>query len=86
VEPATNFRQQDPHEGEPASQRTEIRLLFDDEALYIGARMFDSLGAAGVRTGSPAETGTSTPTSSSSSSTRTTITSAGPFSRSTRRA
>ena len=40
VEPATDFRQQDPHEGAPASQRTEIRLLFDDQALYIGARMF----------------------------------------------
>ena len=50
VLPATDFRQQDPHEGEPAANRTEIRLLFDDEALYIGARMFDSLGAAGVRT------------------------------------
>jgi len=47
---ATDFRQQDPREGEPATQRTEIRLLYDDEALYIGARMFDSLGARGVQT------------------------------------
>jgi hypothetical protein len=50
VEPATDFRQTDPREGEPASQRTEIRILYDDQALYLGARMFDSLGAAGVRT------------------------------------
>ena len=50
VEPATDFRQQDPREGEPASQRTEIRIVYDDQALYLGARMFDSLGAAGVRT------------------------------------
>jgi hypothetical protein len=48
--PATDFIQFDPHEGQPATQRTEIRLAYDAEALYIGARMFDSLGAAGVRT------------------------------------
>ena len=46
---ATDFRQQDPREGEPA-QRTEVRFAYDDEALYVGARMYDSLGAAGVRT------------------------------------
>ena len=49
VTPATDFRQMDPHEGQPSSQRTEVRFLFDDEALYIGARMYDSLGVAGVR-------------------------------------
>ncbi|MGH7561483.1 MAG: DUF5916 domain-containing protein [Gemmatimonadales bacterium] len=49
VAPATDFRQAEPREGEPASQRTEVRILFDDEALYIGARMFDTLGAEGVR-------------------------------------
>jgi hypothetical protein len=48
--PATDFTQQDPNEGRPATQRTEIRLAYDAEALYIGARMFDSLGARGVRT------------------------------------
>ena len=48
--PATDFRQQDPREGEPATQRTEIRFLFDDVAFYIGARMYDDQGAAGVRT------------------------------------
>ncbi|HEU4455119.1 MAG TPA: DUF5916 domain-containing protein, partial [Longimicrobium sp.] len=47
---ATGFRQQDPKEGEPATQRTEVRFAYDDEALYVGARMFDSLGAEGVRT------------------------------------
>jgi hypothetical protein len=46
-QPATGFRQQDPREGEPAS-RTEVRFAYDDQALYIGARMYDSLGAAGV--------------------------------------
>ena len=48
--PATNFIQQDPHEGQPATQPTEVRFLYDADALYIGARMFDSLGARGVRT------------------------------------
>ena len=48
--PATDFRQTDPNEGRPATQRTEVRFAFDDQALYVGARMHDSLGAAGVRT------------------------------------
>src|SRR5215218_10560980 len=47
---ATDFTQQDPNEGKPATERTEIRIAYDDEALYIGARMLDSLGARGVRT------------------------------------
>ncbi|HST63023.1 MAG TPA: carbohydrate binding family 9 domain-containing protein, partial [Longimicrobium sp.] len=45
--PATDFRQQEPHDGQPG-QRTEVRFAYDDGALYVGARMFDSLGAAGV--------------------------------------
>src|SRR3954454_20400478 len=45
---ATGFTQQDPKEGQPATQRTEIRLAYDAEALYVGARMIDSLGARGV--------------------------------------
>src|SRR5829696_469736 len=47
---ATVFTQQDPVEGKPATERTEIRIAYDDEALYIGARMLDSLGERGVRT------------------------------------
>src|SRR5206468_1990858 len=46
---ASNFRQAQPHPGDPATQRTEVRILFDEEALYIGARMFDDQGAPGVR-------------------------------------
>jgi hypothetical protein len=44
----TGFRQWQPDEGEPATQRTEVRFLFDDDALYVGARMYDDLGAEGV--------------------------------------
>jgi Domain of unknown function (DUF5916) len=47
--PITSFRQTQPLEGPPATQRTEVRILYDDAALYIGARMYDSLGARGVR-------------------------------------
>jgi hypothetical protein len=46
--PVTDFRQQQPREGVPASQRTEVRILYDERALYIGARMYDSLGARGI--------------------------------------
>jgi len=45
--PATGFRQQEPDDGQPG-QRTEVRFAYDDGALYVGARMYDSLGAAGV--------------------------------------
>ena len=47
--PVTAFRQYQPSEGAPASLPTEIRILFDDQAIYIGARMSDPLGVAGVR-------------------------------------
>src|SRR5450432_1257624 len=45
--PITGLRQYQPQEGAPASLPTEIRLLYDDEALYIGARMSEPRG--GVR-------------------------------------
>ncbi len=41
-----DFVQHEPFEGRAASERTEVRLVFDHEALYIGARMLDrNLGA-----------------------------------------
>jgi hypothetical protein len=48
--PVTDFTQIDPDMGKPASQKTEMRFLFDDDALYIGAKMYDTEGAKGVRT------------------------------------
>src|SRR5215510_3197359 len=39
---AIDFRQQEPNEGQPASERTEVRLLFDDKNLYVGVHAFDS--------------------------------------------
>jgi hypothetical protein len=40
--PVTDFTQQDPVEGGVPSERTEIRILHDRDALYIGATFFDS--------------------------------------------
>jgi hypothetical protein len=39
AESASGFIQREPVEGAPASGRTEVRVLYDDEALYVGARM-----------------------------------------------
>ena len=48
--PITDFTQSDPDEGKPPSQRTEVRFLYDDAALYIGAKMYDNQGPMGVST------------------------------------
>ena len=42
AEPLTDFIQAEPFEGQPATERTEVRILFDDEAVYIGAMLYDS--------------------------------------------
>jgi len=42
AQPATDFLQQQPNEGAPASERTEVRVLFDDKNIYFGIRAFDS--------------------------------------------
>ena len=38
----TGFVQREPTEGRPVSERTEVRVAYDEEALYIGAWLFDS--------------------------------------------
>jgi hypothetical protein len=42
ADPATDFRQSDPQNGDPATERTEVRILFSRDSLYIGAEFFDS--------------------------------------------
>ena len=37
----TDFIQTEPHEGEPATENTEVRVLYDDNAIYIGVICFD---------------------------------------------
>ena len=41
VDFGTGFQQVEPFEGEPASERTEVRIAFDDAALYIAVICFD---------------------------------------------
>lgn len=38
----TELKQRDPVEGAVPTERTEIRILFDNDALYIGAHLYDS--------------------------------------------
>ncbi len=38
----SDFRQHEPFEGHPPSERAEVRIVYDNAALYVGARMFDS--------------------------------------------
>ncbi len=39
--PITAFTQLDPQEGKPASQPTMVRILFDEEAVYVAATLVD---------------------------------------------
>ena len=36
------FRQRDPVEGAAPTERTVVHILYDDEALYVGARLYDA--------------------------------------------
>ena len=38
---ANHFIQNNPREGEPATYDTEVRILYDDENLYIGVTAYD---------------------------------------------
>ena len=40
--PATDFVQQIPQNGAPATQRTEVRIVYDRTTLYMGVICFDS--------------------------------------------
>ena len=42
VPAVSNFVQQEPHEGQPATEKTELWVLFDDETLYVAARCWES--------------------------------------------
>ena len=42
AEPFSAFVQQEPNEGEPATERTEVRFLLDPQNLYIAVICFDS--------------------------------------------
>ena len=48
AEPVTDFFQKDPREGAPASEATEVRILFDTQRIYIGVICHDS-DPSGIR-------------------------------------
>ena len=56
-EPAADFVQVEPTYGEAATERTEVWVFFDDHAVYIGLRCFDSAmdrwGSLDLRRDSP---------------------------------
>ncbi|MFI5196149.1 MAG: DUF5916 domain-containing protein [Chitinophagales bacterium] len=39
---ATGFTQLSPNPGQPSGQRTEVSILYDNDAVYIGAMMYDT--------------------------------------------
>lgn len=39
--PMAGFRQIDPEEGAAASESTVVRIVYDDAAIYVGARLYD---------------------------------------------
>ena len=41
VEPITGFWQTNPYEGQPASEETEVRIVFDDQTLYVSVVCYD---------------------------------------------
>jgi hypothetical protein len=45
AEPANGFVQAEPHEGESATEATEVRLAFDRDALFVAVRCLDSASA-----------------------------------------
>ena len=46
VPPITGFIQRELHEGAPVTERTEVRIITDGQALYVGAWLYDSNPAA----------------------------------------
>ena len=39
--PITDFIQKEPNEGGPPTEKMEVRIVYDDSAVYIGARMYN---------------------------------------------
>ena len=48
IEPVTDFRQRVPVDGAPSSERTELRVAFDDSNIYFGIVLHDS-DPSGIR-------------------------------------
>ncbi|MCC6241697.1 MAG: carbohydrate binding family 9 domain-containing protein, partial [Gemmatimonadaceae bacterium] len=46
--PVTDLKQFDPDHAEPSSERIDVRFMYDDAALYVGARLYDRQGDSGI--------------------------------------
>jgi hypothetical protein len=42
AKPITDFRQREPHEGEPPTEKTAVRFLYTRHAVYFGIHCYDS--------------------------------------------
>jgi hypothetical protein len=40
--PITDFRQREPHEGQPPTEKTEVRILYTRKAVYVAIHCYDS--------------------------------------------
>jgi len=84
IEPVTDFRQRVPVDGAPSSERTELRVAFDDNNLYFAVVLHDSDPDRGFGAAScTARDGSIRTTTSASASTRTTTSATPTSSRST---
>jgi hypothetical protein len=54
--PITGFIQRELHEGQPVSERTDVRIITDGTALYVGAWLYDS-DPAGIVAGAQVRDG-----------------------------
>jgi hypothetical protein len=48
--PITDFRQKEPYEGQPATERTEVRILYTRTDVYFGVVCWDSVARGIVAT------------------------------------
>jgi len=46
--PVTDFRQREPYEGQPATENTEVRILYTRDKIYFGIVSHDSAGPDGI--------------------------------------
>ena len=47
--PLSKFVQKEPNEGAPPTERMEIRFVYDEDALFVGARMHSASGPAAIQ-------------------------------------
>jgi len=46
----TDFRQREPNEGQPATEQTEVRILYTRHAVYFGIHCYDSVPSGIIAT------------------------------------